>query len=132
MKWDDDMNIKLGIIILMVFLLSAILVLAHGDGEEATINVPLMIVEHGLATVLGIAAVLVGVMAWRKQEHTHKNWAIYFVLAAATIGLNHVLELLIEVFGVIILSDTTMMHIEHVLAYTTLSLMIMGFYQWKK
>ncbi len=122
------------IILLMIIFMLPILVIAHGNGEDdaPVMNVELVIFEHSLVTILAIALIVVALFSFKRLGKEQREVGLYFLLAGAVIGVIHILEVLIEVLGVIILPDTTMMQIEHIFTYVTLILMIVGFWKWKK
>ncbi len=126
------MNKRLLLFGLLMIVLQFVLVAAHGMEEDdvPVMNVPMMITEHGLSVVFAVVALVLGLMAFRRLD-SHKDVALYFVLAVGILGIIHILELLIEVLGVIILSDTTMGYIEHILTYISLVMMAIGFYKWR-
>ena len=126
------MNKKLLLFGLLMIVWQFVLVTAHGMEEDDTpvMNVPMMIAEHGLSVVFSIVALVLGLRAFGRLG-SHKEVVLYFVLAVVVLGIIHILEVLIEVLGVIILSDTTMGYIEHFLTYISLVMMAIGFYKWR-
>jgi len=122
---------------ILVFLLLAVFlmapgVLAHGAEDAAVDLNAIMAFEHSFAVILVLIAVVLGFKALSRFSGERKEPVMYLIIGVIAIGLIHLAEVLFEVLHIAHLPEGSMMHIEHILAYTALALFAIGFYKLKE